>query len=162
MILSDLGAEVIKVERPGGGDDTRAWGPPFLEGKEGRESAYFLSVNRNKQSICVDMKSAKGNQILQQLAAKADVLVENYVPGKLASLGLGYETLSSLNSGLIYCSITGFGESGPDSQRGGYDVVAASMGGLLHVTGDPAGPPTKVKVNQPCEYSGSEPRWVSP
>jgi len=146
MILSDLGAEVIKVERPGGGDDTRAWGPPFLEGKEGRESAYFLSVNRNKQSICVDMKSKKGNQILQQLAGKADILVENYVPGKLASLGLGYEKLSSLNSGLIYCSITGFGESGPDSQRGGYDVVAASMGGLLHVTGDPAGPPTKVGV----------------
>ena len=86
MILSDLGAEVIKVERPGGGDDTRAWGPPFLEGKEGRESAYFLSVNRNKQSICVDMKSAKGNQILQQLAAKADVLVENYVPGKVFKL----------------------------------------------------------------------------
>ena len=86
MILSDLGAEVIKVERPGGGDDTRAWGPPFLEGKEGRESAYFLSVNRNKQSICVDMKSKKGNQILQQLAAKADVLVENYVPGKVFKL----------------------------------------------------------------------------
>ena len=83
MILSDLGAEVIKVERPGGGDDTRSWGPPFLEGKQGRESAYFLSVNRNKQSICVDMKSKKGNQILQQLAAKADVLVENYVPGKV-------------------------------------------------------------------------------
>ena len=86
MILSDLGAEVIKVERPGGGDDTRAWGPPFLEGKEGRESAYFLSVNRNKQSICVDMKSKKGNQILQQLAAKADILVENYVPGKVFKL----------------------------------------------------------------------------
>jgi len=146
MILSDLGAEVIKVERPGGGDDTRSWGPPFIEGNEGRQSAYFLSVNRNKQSICVDMKSKKGNQILQQLAAKSDVLVENYVPGKLASLGLGYETLSSLNPGLIYCSITGFGESGPDSRRGGYDVVAASMGGLLHVTGDPDGPPTKVGV----------------
>ena len=83
MILSDLGAEVIKVERPGGGDDTRSWGPPFIEGKEGRQSAYFLSVNRNKQSICVDMKSKKGNQILQQLAAKSDVLVENYVPGKV-------------------------------------------------------------------------------
>ena len=88
MVLSDLGAEVIKVERPGGGDDTRAWGPPFLEGKEGRESAYFLSVNRNKQSICIDMKSKKGKQILQQLAAKADVLMENYVPGKVCKVNL--------------------------------------------------------------------------
>ena len=125
MILSDLGAEVIKVERPGGGDDTRSWGPPFIESKVGRESAYFLSVNRNKQSICVDMKSRKGKQILQQLASKADILVENYVPGKvgppllflllqlpflqLGSIGLGYETLSSTNPGLIYCSITGDG-----------------------------------------------------
>ena len=96
MILSDLGAEVIKVERPGGGDDTRSWGPPFLEGKEGRQSAYFLSVNRNKRSICVDMKSKKGNQIMQQLAAKSDVLVENYVPGKVFKISFHHFQFPSL------------------------------------------------------------------
>ena len=96
MILSDLGAEVIKVERPGGGDDTRSWGPPFLEGNEGRQSAYFLSVNRNKRSICVDMKSKKGNQIMQQLAAKSDVLVENYVPGKVFKISFHHFQFPSL------------------------------------------------------------------
>jgi len=146
MLLSDLGAEVVKVERPGGGDDTRGWGPPFLQGPGDRESAYFLSVNRNKRSITVNMKSERGRQVVEGLATQADILVENYLPGKLDGLGLGYQHLSSINPRLIYTSITGFGSTGPHSGRGGYDVVAASMGGLLHVTGEPQGPPAKVGV----------------
>jgi len=149
MVMSDLGAEVIKVESPRGGDDTRSWGPPFISAQDGstnRESCYFLSVNRNKKSICVNMKKQEGKKILQQLACNSDVLIENYVPGKLDSMGLGYKELSGLNSRLIYCSITGFGPDGPHSKRGGYDVIAASMGGLLHVTGEEGGAPSKVGV----------------
>ena len=145
MLMSDLGAEVVKVERPGLGDDTRSWGPPFMEG-DTRESLYFLSVNRNKKSLCVDMKQREGQKIIKELAAVSDVLVENYVPGKLEGLGLGYEALSQSNSRLIYCSITGFGPTGPYSDRGGYDVIAASMGGLMHVTGEAEGGPAKVGV----------------
>lgn len=145
MIMSDLGAEVIKIERPGVGDDTRSWGPPFIEG-ETRESAYFLSVNRNKKSLCIDIKSKQGQKVLHELAAKCDVMIENYVPGKLDSMGLGYEDIRETNPALIYCSITGFGSDGPYSTRGGYDVIAASMGGLMHVTGAPDGPPAKVGV----------------
>ena len=145
MVLSDLGAEVIKVERPGAGDDTRSWGPPFIQG-ETRESAYFLSVNRNKASLCIDMKTTQGQAVLQDLATKCDVMMENYVPGKLDTMGLGYNQIKQINPSIIYCSITGFGSDGPYSSRGGYDVIAASMGGLMHVTGDPTGPPAKVGV----------------
>jgi len=145
MVMSDLGAEVIKVERPGVGDDTRTWGPPFIEG-DTRESAYFLSVNRNKKSLSLNIQSTQGQKVLHQLAAKSDVLMENFVPGKLDSLGLGYDDMRKTNPALIYCSITGFGSDGPYSGRGGYDVIAASMGGLMHVTGAADGPPAKVGV----------------
>ena len=148
MILSDLGAEVVKVERPGRGDDTRSWGPPFIQGetRESRESLYFLSVNRNKKSVCVDLKQPAGQRIIRELAGQSDVMLENFVPGKLDSLGLGYDQLSQTNPGLVYCSISGFGPSGPHSGRGGYDVIAASMGGLMAVTGEAEGGPAKVGV----------------
>ncbi|XP_075899225.1 succinyl-CoA:glutarate CoA-transferase [Nelusetta ayraudi] len=142
MILADLGAEVIKVERPGGGDDTRAWGPPFV----GSESAYFLSVNRNKKSICVDMKHPSGRSIIQELAAVCDVLVENFLPEKLASLGLGYPTLSGINPGLVYCSITGYGQTGPQSQSPGYDSIASAVSGMMHITGPEGGEPVRPGV----------------
>jgi len=145
MIMADLGAEVIKIEKPGVGDDTRSWGPPFIEGKT-RESAYFLSVNRNKKSLSIDIKSKQGQKVIHDLAAKSDVMIENFVPGKLDSMGLGYKDIKETNPALIYCSITGFGSDGPYSTRGGYDVIAASMGGLMNITGDPDGPPAKVGV----------------
>lgn len=132
MVLSDLGAEVIKVERPGVGDDSRKWGPPFL--LESEDSVYFLATNRDKKSICVDMKL--GNELIYDLAKKCDVLVENYVPGKLDELKLGYEHIKKVSPSIIYCSITGFGSVGPYAKRPGYDVIAASMGGLLHITGE--------------------------
>lgn len=131
MLLGDLGAEVIKVERPDCGDDTRGFGPPF----KGSESVYFMSINRSKKSIAVNVKSKRGQEIVQELAAKSDVLVENYVPGKLDSLGLGYDALKQVNPGLVYCSITGYGSEGPKSGYLGYDVVAAAESGLMHVTG---------------------------
>ncbi|XP_076621181.1 succinyl-CoA:glutarate CoA-transferase isoform X2 [Colletes latitarsis] len=142
MILGDLGAEVLKIERPGGGDESRKWGPPFVEGTQ--ESVYFLSVNRNKKSICIDLK--KGKDIIYELAKKSDVLVENYVPGKLGQMSLGYEDISKVAPHLIYCSLTGYGYEGPYRNRPGYDVIAASVGGLLHITGPKDGPPCKVGV----------------
>nr|CAG4640848.1 EOG090X05UC [Eulimnadia texana] len=142
MMLGDLGAEVIKVEKPKTGDDTRAWGPPFQNG----QSCYFLCVNRNKKSICVDMKSQRGKGLVTELAAASDILVENYLPGKLDKMGLGYEQLRQINPRLIYCSITGYGSSGPYSSRPGYDVIAASIGGLLHITGPENGDPCKAGV----------------
>ncbi|XP_058036282.1 succinate--hydroxymethylglutarate CoA-transferase isoform X2 [Ahaetulla prasina] len=131
MNLGDLGAEVIKVEKPGSGDDTRSWGPPFV----GTESVYFLSVNRNKKSIAVNMKKAKGAKIIKELAAVCDVLVENYVPGKLTGMGLGYDEINKVAPHIIYCSITGYGQTGPKFQQAGYDSVAAAVSGLLHITG---------------------------
>jgi len=145
MILGDLGAEIIKVEKPGTGDDTRSWGPPFIE-KGSRESAYFLSINRNKKSVCVDIGTKEGQQIITELASKSDVLVENFVPGALERKGLDYESLCKAAPQLVYCSITGFGSHGPYQRRGGYDVIAASMGGLMHVTGEKTGSPMKVGV----------------
>ncbi|XP_017865473.1 PREDICTED: succinate--hydroxymethylglutarate CoA-transferase [Drosophila arizonae] len=142
MVLADLGAEVIKVERPHFGDEARKWGPPFLE-KSG-DAAYFLAPNRNKQSVCIDMK--RGRDLMQQLVSKCDVLVENYVPGTLERYGLGYEQLREANPRLIYCTISGYGSVGPYAKRPGYDVIASSMGGLLHITGQPDGPPSKVGV----------------
>lgn len=141
QILGDLGAEVIKVEKPGSGDESRRWGPPFL--KNSTDSVYFMACNRNKLSICVDLKS--GLEVIYDLAKSCDVLIENYVPGKLDKLGLGYEQMKKINEKLIYCSITGFGSKGPYKSRAGYDVIAASMGGLLHITGEPSAP-SKVGV----------------
>ncbi|KAL2914651.1 hypothetical protein HK105_205790 [Polyrhizophydium stewartii] len=149
MILGDLGADVIKVETPGSGDDTRSWGPPFAPNKdpsstERPESAYFLGVNRNKRSITVNFKAPEGLDILHRLARTSDVVIENFVPGKLDSMGLGYEELSRLNPRLIYASITGYGPTGPYSGRSGYDVIIEAEAGLMHITGEPDGPPVKV------------------
>ena len=142
MLLGDLGAEVIKVERPGTGDDTRAWGPPFVSG----ESAYYLCANRNKKSLTVNLKSAAGQEIIQRLARVSDVLVENFKVGELAQLGLGYGHLKALNPGLVYCSITGYGQTGPDSDLPGYDFIIQGRGGVMSITGEPAGEPMKVGV----------------
>ncbi|XP_026649222.2 succinyl-CoA:glutarate CoA-transferase isoform X3 [Zonotrichia albicollis] len=142
MNLGDLGAEVIKVERPGAGDDTRAWGPPFA----GTESIYFLSVNRNKKSIAINMKDSKGVKVIKELAAASDVFVENFVPGKLAKMGLGYEDIKKIAPHIVYCSITGYGQTGPVVQRGGYDSIAAAVSGLMHITGHEDGEPVRSGV----------------
>ncbi|XP_066582880.1 succinate--hydroxymethylglutarate CoA-transferase [Prorops nasuta] len=142
MILGDLGAEILKIEKPFAGDEARKWGPPFQYGT--KESLYFTSVNRNKKSVCIDLK--KGKDIVHELAKKSDILIENYVPGKLASMGLGYDEISKVAPKIIYCSLTGYGSEGPLANRPGYDVIAASMGGLLHITGPQDGPPCKVGV----------------
>ncbi|KAM8765855.1 succinyl-CoA:glutarate CoA-transferase isoform 2-T2 [Rhynchonycteris naso] len=142
MNLGDLGAEVIKVERPGTGDETRAWGPPFL----GTESTYFLSVNRNKKSIAVNIKDPKGVKIIKELAAVCDVFVENYVPGKLSAMGLGYEDIDKIAPHIVYCSITGYGQTGPLSQRAGYDAVASALSGMMHITGPEDGDPVRPGV----------------
>ncbi|KAJ2732248.1 hypothetical protein IW152_003968 [Coemansia sp. BCRC 34962] len=163
MLLGDLGAQVIKVEHPTRGDDTRAWGPPFklyehqLAGTNRGplhkdpplfpgESAYYLCVNRNKQSIAVDMKTDEGRRILIDLARNSDVLVENYVPGKLAQYGLSYEELREVNPRLVYASITGYGSTGPYSGRPGYDVIIEAEAGLMYITGEEDGGPVKVGV----------------
>ncbi|XP_046469200.1 succinate--hydroxymethylglutarate CoA-transferase isoform X1 [Neodiprion pinetum] len=142
MILGDLGAEILKIERPLVGDETRKWGPPFFQGT--KESTYFASVNRNKKSLCIDIK--KGKDVIYDLAKKSDVFIENYVPGKLAEMGLDYKSLSEAAPGLIYCSITGYGSEGPYATRPGYDVIAASLGGLINITGPKDGEPCKVGV----------------
>lgn len=143
MLLGDLGAEVIKVETPGKGDDGRQWGPPFV----GKESCYFLSVNRNKKSITVNLKHPKGQDIIKKLANKSDVLIENYIPGKLDALGLGYQQIKQTSPKLIYCSVTGYGSDGPYSKKPGYDVIAAGIGGLLNITGPQGGEPCRVGVS---------------
>jgi formyl-CoA transferase len=142
MLLGDLGAEVIKVERPGVGDDTRAWGPPFVGG----ESAYYLCANRNKKSLTVNLKASAGQDIIRQLARLSDVLVENFKVGELAALGLGYDDLKPLNPGLVYCSITGYGQTGPDKDLPGYDFIIQGRGGVMSITGEPEGEPMKVGV----------------
>ncbi|KWR91545.1 CaiB/BaiF CoA transferase family protein [Cupriavidus sp. IDO] len=142
--LADMGAEVIKIERPGAGDDTRAWGPPFLrdaDGNETRDSSYFLSANRGKRSVTVDIATPQGQEIIRELARQADVVVENYKVGTLARYGLGYEDLRAVNPRLVYCSITGFGQSGPYASLPGYDFVFQGMGGLMSITGMPDGEP---------------------
>ncbi|MCL4104502.1 UNVERIFIED_CONTAM: hypothetical protein GTU68_047464 [Idotea baltica] len=144
QILADLGAEVIKIERPNVGDDTRAWGPPFLRdhnGEETAESAYFLCTNRGKQSVCIDMKSEEGRSKIRELADQSDVVLENFKVGGAKQFGLDYDTLSARNPGLVYCSITGFGQNGPDKDRPGYDFLVQAMGGLMSVTGQPDGSP---------------------
>ena len=140
MILGDLGADVVKVEEPARGDESRSYGPPFQNG----ESAYFMSVNRGKRSIAVNLRSDDGIALVRQLAGIADVFVENFRPGTADSLGLGHEELRGRNAGLIYCSISGFGRTGPDASRPGYDLIVQGEAGLMDITGSPDGPPTKV------------------
>jgi crotonobetainyl-CoA:carnitine CoA-transferase CaiB-like acyl-CoA transferase len=142
MLLADLGARVIKVEQPGRGDDTRAWGPPFQAG----ESAYFLSINRNKESVTLDFKQADGRAVLHRLIARADVLVENFRPGTLERLGLDYAALQAQYPRLVYCSISGFGQTGPRRREPGYDAVMQGEGGLMSITGAPDGPPYRLGV----------------
>src|SRR5260370_5429153 len=140
MILGDLGATVIKVEQPGKGDDTRHFGPPYIAG----ESAYYLGLNRNKQSILLDFSTTDGKERLLKLLSTATVLVENFRPGTLARQGLDYETLRAINPGLIYCSISGYGHDGPSASRPGYDFVAQAEAGLMSVTGEIDGEPQRV------------------
>jgi crotonobetainyl-CoA:carnitine CoA-transferase CaiB-like acyl-CoA transferase len=151
--FADLGAEVIKIERPGTGDDTRGWGPPFVpdrDGVETDEAAYFMSANRGKKSVTVDITKPEGQDLLRRLAEKSDVLLENYKVGGLAKYGLDYESLRKVNPRLVYCSITGFGQTGPYSSRAGYDFLIQAMGGLMSVTGEredlPGGGPQKIGV----------------
>ena len=151
--LADLGADVIKVERPGSGDDTRGWGPPYLkdqEGKDTSEAAYYLSANRNKRSLALDFTTDAGREVILALAAKADIVVENYKVGGLKKYGLDYASLKQINPGLIYCSITGFGQTGPYATRPGYDYIIQGMGGLMSITGEhddlPGGGPQKAGV----------------
>lgn len=143
QVLGDLGADVIKVERPGAGDDTRGWGPPFTRAPDGGrgDAAYFLSANRNKRAIAVDFTKPEGQTIIQRLARRSHVVVENFKTGGLAKYGLDYAALKALNPGLVYCSITGFGQTGPYKERAGYDFMIQAMGGLMSVTGQPDGAP---------------------
>ncbi len=139
QLLADLGADVIKIERPGGGDDTRAWGPPYLKDAQGRdtsEAAYYLAANRGKRSVTVDISRPEGQQLLRALTAKSDVVVENYKVGQLAKYGLDHPSLATVNPRLIYCSITGFGQSGPYADRAGYDFIIQAMGGFMSITGE--------------------------
>ncbi len=151
MILGDLGADVIKVERPGSGDDTRHWGPPFAGG----EAAYYLCANRNKRSLALDIASPEGQAIVRELAAAADVVVENFRPGALAKYGLDYDALRTVNSRLVYCSITGYGHDSPEADRAGYDYVVQGEGGLMAVTGPIDGPPMKVGVAVADLFTGN-------
>ncbi len=149
QLLGDLGADVVKVEKPGEGDDTRKWGPPYIKDNEGRptgESAYYLSANRNKRSIALDIATDAGREALYQLLSQADVLVENYKVGGLAQYGLDYAQLRHRYPRLVYCSITGFGQTGPYAKRAGYDFLIQGMGGIMSLTGEPEGTPMKVGV----------------
>ena len=151
--MADLGAEVIKIERPGGGDDTRGWGPPFVRDREGGETAdaaYFHCANRGKKSVTIDLARPEGQRIARDLAGKSDILLENYKVGGLARYGLAYDDLRTVNPGLIYCSITGFGQTGPYAGRAGYDFMIQAMGGFMSITGErdglPGGGPQKIGV----------------
>jgi crotonobetainyl-CoA:carnitine CoA-transferase CaiB-like acyl-CoA transferase len=149
QVLADLGAEVIKVERPGAGDETRGWGPPWLRDPHGREtgeSAYFACANRGKRSVTIDLARPEGQAIVHRLLERCDVLLENYKAGALSRWGLGWEDVSARHPRVVYCSITGFGQTGPDRERAGYDFLVQAMGGLMSVTGEPDGPPMKVGV----------------
>jgi crotonobetainyl-CoA:carnitine CoA-transferase CaiB-like acyl-CoA transferase len=153
QILADLGADVIKVERPGSGDDSRAWGPPFAKDENGSptsESAFYCACNRGKRSITVDLRKPEGRDVVSRIAAKCDVLIENYKVGTLERYGLGYPQLSRINPGLVYCSVTGFGQTGPYKARPGYDTIIQAMGGMMSVTGHqdgvPGGSPVRVGI----------------
>jgi len=142
--LADMGARVIKVEKPGRGDDTRSWGPPYLGSGENRESAYFISANRGKESLAVDFRDPRGQAVLIQLARKADILIENYKPGGLEAYGLDYDSIHKENPAIVYCSISGFGQTGPYAKKPGYDFMIQAMSGLMSITGTEK--PTKVGV----------------
>ncbi|CAB3649637.1 CaiB/BaiF CoA transferase family protein [Trinickia soli] len=151
--LADLGADVIKIERPGVGDDTRHWGPPYLktpDGADTREAAYYLCANRNKRSVTVDIATPEGQQIVRELAATSDVVLENYKVGQLKKYGLDYESLKAVKPDLVYCSVTGFGQTGPLAERAGYDFIVQGMGGFMSITGErdalPGGGPQKAGV----------------
>lgn len=149
QLLGDLGADVIKVERPGQGDDTRKWGPPYVKGKDGQdtdESAYYLAANRNKRSIAIDLSNPEGIALCKRLISECDILIENFKVGSLAKLGLSYDDLKDEFPGLIYCSVTGFGQTGPYAERAGYDFLAQGLGGIMSLTGEPEGTPMKVGV----------------
>jgi len=148
QLLADLGARVIKVERPHGGDDTRTWGPPFIPdaGAETQSAAYFHATNRGKRSVALDFATPEGREAVQQLARQADVIIENFKVGTLASYGLDYESVRAGNPGVVYCSITGFGQNGPYAPRAGYDFIIQGMGGIMDLTGDPKGEPQKTGV----------------
>jgi formyl-CoA transferase/CoA:oxalate CoA-transferase len=142
MMLADLGARVVKVENPDGGDDTRGWGPPFYNG----ESAYFLSINRNKQSLTLNLKDPRGRDLLLRLVRRADVLVENFRPGTMDRLGLGYTAVHEIAPRVVYCSISGFGQTGAYRERAAYDLIVQGMGGIMGITGEPDGAPMRVGV----------------
>ena len=156
QILADLGADVIKVERTGGGDDTRAWGPPFVPAADGGhlDAAYFHCTNRGKRSIELDFTTAGGQRLVKKLAAHSDVLIENFKVGGLVKFGLDYKSLGPANPRLIYCSVTGFGQTGPSSARAGYDLMAQGIGGMMEMTGTADGPPTRVGVPISDIFSG--------
>src|SRR5258708_33370494 len=151
QILADLGADVVKVERKGTGDDTRGWGPPFVEAADGGHlgAAYFHATNRGKRSIDLDFESADGQRIVKKLAARSDVLIENFKVGGLAKFGLDYASLSKENPRLIYCSITGFGQTGPYAARAGYDLMAQGIGGVIEVTRGAGGQPPRTRRPAP-------------
>ena len=153
QLLADLGADVIKIEKPGSGDDTRTWGPPFLKGRDGRdtgEAAYYLGCNRGKKSVAIDFTKPDGSKLVRDLAQTADIVVENFKVGGLAKYGLDYAGLAALNARLVYCSITGFGQTGPYAERAGYDFIIQGMGGFMSVTGErddlPGGGPQKAGI----------------
>ncbi|OHV84224.1 CaiB/BaiF CoA-transferase family protein [Rhizobium sp. LCM 4573] len=148
QILADMGADVIKVEHPEGGDDTRTWGPPFVEGKDGENlsAAYYHATNRGKRSIAVDLKTDEGQETVRRLVASADVLIENFKLGGLVKYGLDYESLRKINPKLVYCSITGFGQNGPYANLAGYDYIVQGMSGFMSITGEPEGQPMKAGV----------------
>lgn len=146
QMLGDLGAEIIKIEQPGKGDDTRSWGPPWHGEGEDRLSAYYLSANRNKKSVAIDISKPEGQALIRELATKCDVLVENFKVGGLEKYGLDYLSLKALNPSLVYCSITGFGHSGPRAHQPGYDLMVQGLSGLMSITGQPEGEPQKVGV----------------
>ncbi|HIM36819.1 MAG TPA: CoA transferase [Dehalococcoidia bacterium] len=142
LMLGDYGADVIKIEIPGAGDDTRHWGPPFV----GEESAYFLSINRNKRSLTLNFKDPEAIKIFLQLAKDADVIVENFTPGVMARFGLDYETVKGVNPKIVYCSISGFGQTGPYQSRPAYDQIMQGISGIMSITGEPDGEPQKVGI----------------
>ena len=156
QLLADLGADVVKVERKGTGDDTRGWGPPFVEGADGKHigSAYFHSANRGKRSIEIDFESEDGRRIVRKLAARSDVLIENFKVGGLAKFGLDYKSLAPGNPRLIYCSVTGFGQDGPYAERAGYDLMAQGMAGVMDLTGMPDGEPTRIGIPMSDIFTG--------
>jgi crotonobetainyl-CoA:carnitine CoA-transferase CaiB-like acyl-CoA transferase len=142
MILADLGADVVKIERPGVGDDTRGWGPPFV----GDDAAYFLALNRNKRSVTIDLGTPEGAKAARRLAEGSDVVIENFRPGLIRRFGLGYEDLAAVNPGIVYCSLVAFSEEGEQATRPGYDIIVQALSGVMSFTGEPGGEPTKVGV----------------